>query len=175
MQLKETEQLLFPLLKTIEITLGVYLGQIVKDETTFCVYTEEKVCGRKAYKGSFCKIHYDKMEEARLMNGKRETKTKPKAVDILNSIISQKITELHRHPMGLLEPETGILFDENFHVIGVFRNGMCQKLTVFDADKCERYGWVYSVNIVETDEERLTNKIDIEDETDGEHESEEDN
>jgi hypothetical protein len=180
MNIKELERLMFPLFKTIEINLGIQLGS-VHTETKFkyCIYTEEKVCGKAIYKDGYCKTHYEQMENCKLY-GKKEKKQKLKVADLLNSIITQRKTKVKRHKLGLLEPQTNIMFNDSFHVIGVLRNNELQKLTIFDADKCELYGWIYSMDIVETTEERINKPIDniieeIENEDENEDENDNDN
>jgi len=161
MDIHTLSEIVYPLFKTFEKKYDICLESVKTETSTLktCTYMTTKRCGKKIYKDSFCKEHYESIESHKIDNlnygivksNKQQKKEKDrlKIDELMNKVIIQKPVKLYRHELGLLEKESEFIFNNDFQVIGKLNGTELSKLTTYDANKCEMYGYVYSMSIVD--------------------------
>mgnify|MGYP000125950029 CR=1 FL=1 len=167
MKVIDVARMIYPTLKTIEIGYDVQLENVKNENDTItkCIYIGNSRCNKPVYKEWMCKEHYNLIESKKInskvfeISNTFRSKTQQKEVEInqlLNKIKPQTIYKLYRHELGLLEKSTNIVFADDFEVIGKLgSDGTLKKLSTYDADTCERKGWVYSIKIVNMNNEDI--------------------
>lgn len=175
---KHSNQIIFPLLKTIEDIFGIQTDTLyLKNNSTHCKYYDENGnCYRPVYDKQVCKYHFDFLQEKQIDDYQTENKCstnkkhKTTAQELLNSLIIQKKTKLYRTEHGLFEPQTELVFNESFEVIGKLKKNQVVQLNSIDTRKCDTFGYVYSNNVVQETEidtfDRRQIQIDMDDEDD---------
>jgi len=153
------KQIIFPLIKTIEDIFGIQTDTLYLNttQTTHCKYYDENGnCYRPVCDKKLCKYHLEFLQEKQIDEYQHQNTTNKKhkitAQELLNSLIIQKKTKLYRTEHGLFEPQTELLFNENFEVIGKLMKDQVVKLNSLDTRKCDTFGYVYSNDIVEESE-----------------------
>jgi len=83
---------------------------------------------------------------------KAMTKTQLQIIEWLNTAVPQTETVLKKRSKGLLHEETDIIFDQDFTVVGKLNNGNIVKISDYEVELCEKNGWVYDPDVVESED-----------------------
>lgn len=159
------QQILFPLLKTIEDQYMISINSMkVKNTSSTCRFIDTQPCKYKTFKDNLCEYHYNLIQEKTIVDNKPKTGNKNiTAQDLLNSIIFQKLHTLEKHEYGYINPETDLLFNDEFEVIGKWSSNKnsIEKLNRFDCDQCDRFGFIYTLDIIQEGEADTFDKRNI--------------
>ena len=119
------------------------------------------LCPSKALENGYCGKHQNSASatigallnktSTKTTKGKGMSKTQLQIIEWLNTAVPQDVTALKKRSKGLLHEETDIVFDEDYKVIGKLNNNQIVKLSNFEVDVCEKQGWQYNTDMVESE------------------------
>jgi len=121
---------------------GKRKGENCENNAINCGY-----CGSHQSKANGLLVNKDKKKEPKAM-----TKTQLQIIEWLNTAVPQTETILKKRSKGLLHEETEIIFNIDFTVIGKLNNGNIIKISETDVEMCEKNGWKYDLNAVESED-----------------------
>jgi hypothetical protein len=116
----------------------------------------KRPCKNNAFSNGYCSKHQKSAITLDLQQGgtiktirgktpklKPITMTEQKLIDAMSTAVPQEETELIRTPLGLMDPLTEILFDDQYNVVGVKNGEKVGVLGDYEVEICERNGWHY--------------------------------
>lgn len=140
------------------------LGGGVVNKTGTCMHkmisgkNKGKFCVRKALDNGYCSTHQKSalVTVENLLNKQKPkkgmTKTQIEIIEWLNTAVPQEETVLKKCSKGFHHEETDIIFNDTYCAIGRRDEDKIVKLTHFEVELCEKYGWHYDQEAVEEED-----------------------